>query len=190
MVLAMLVMPPAAGPGAQTPRCRDRVPETWDIRVGPAGEPGDSLIVSGRVLSRQTHLPLAGVTLYTYHADINGEYNLQGQEAGEPRLCGVLRTNQAGQYRIRTTMPGGYGGAAPHIHFEVWGKGVERQASFVNLVAKGPLKVMDTTRVSEIARAWPKLPPPRDDASSIERRVMRGKDGLLHCAKDIVVDAK
>jgi protocatechuate 3,4-dioxygenase beta subunit len=190
LAVAGILLSSAALPDSTKTRCRDRDPQSWDIRVGPRGEPGEPLVVTGRVLSRQTNAPLAGVTVYTYHADINGQYNAQRNEGGEPRLCGVLRTNDSGQYRIRTPMPGGYAGALPHIHFEVWGTGVARQMLFVNLVTKGPLKFSDTASVSEMMRTWPDATPPRDDPSSMERRVTRGKDGLLHCTKDLVVDTR
>ena len=165
--------------------CRDRKPTTWDIEVAPATEPGERLVLSGHVVSRAGRAPLAGVTVYVYHADAKGEYNRPGHEREAPRLCGVLRTNRGGEYRIRTSMPGGYEGFLPHVHFEVWGPRVQRQMLFVNLKPKAV--VMDTSRALLLPGSAPAL---RDDITANTRPVYRGEGGVLHCGYDLAVDAR
>ena len=82
-------------------------------------------------------------------------------------------------------MPGGYEGFLPHIHFEVWGPRIQRQMSFVNLVRKDG--VMDTSRVVILPGSAPAL---REDVSGTSRPVYRGEGGVLHCVRDLVVDAR
>ena len=164
---------------SEAARCRDRPPKSWDIEVAARSEPGERLVVSGHVLSREHRVPLAGVSVYVYHADAKGSYNREDTEGGEPRLCGVLRTNSKGEYRIRTVMPGGY---SPHLHFEVWGPSVTSQPLLLNLHRKGVVPVPDTARVPQLTL--------RDDLSATERRVQPGEHGVLECTRDLVVDTK
>lgn len=182
-VLLLLLSEPN---GDALARCRDQKPVSWDIEIAPPGEPGERLVVTGRVLSKEDIKPVAGATVYVYHADIRGRYNQVGNETFEPKLCGVLLTNQKGEYRIRTVMPGGYSGARPHIHFEVWGRNVARQQLFVNLYLKGVVPTFVPN-----ASAAPPLISGRvpDNPASMNRPVRRGEDGLLHCTHNLVVDA-
>jgi len=184
--LAALValMPLALRGDAGAAGCKDRIPTTWDVEVAPASEPGERLVVTGRVISDPKGEPLAGVTVYVYHADANGLYNLAGHEREPPRLCGILRTHKAGEYRIRTIMPGGYDGP-PHIHFEVWSPRVARQMLFVNL--ERPAAARDTSRmlVTNV--------PPRvleGTRTAMTRPVARGADGVLRCVRDLQVGAR
>jgi len=164
--------------------CRDQTPVSWDVEVAPASEPGTRLVVSGRVISRASGGPLPGVTVYVYHADVKGDYVLPGHEKEPPRLCGILRTNERGEYRIRTSMPGGYEGYLPHIHFEISGHGVHRQFTFVNLVRR--VAVMDTSHTLILPGSAPAV---REDTAGLTRPVYLGADGVLRCTRDLVVDA-
>jgi intradiol ring-cleaving dioxygenase-like protein len=184
IVLGVLLVAGVAG--AQP--CRDRTPTTWDIEVAPSGEPGERLIVTGRVVSAGEGKPLSGITVYVYHADAKGNYNLPGHEKEPPRLCGILITNARGEYRIRTRMPGGYSGFAAHIHYEIWGPHVSRQHAFVNLVPEKA--TMDTSKTLP----QPRFHGPRESGmwrqsnlTSTERPVFRGADGTFRCARDLEV---
>src|SRR5262245_61031732 len=121
----------AAWDPAHAAGCRNGTPTSWDIAVAPKSERGERLVVTGHVISAANE-PLGGIKVYVYHADADGNY-ATSKDAKEPRLCGVLRTNEKGEYRFETSMPGGYEGYLPHIHFEVWGPKVKRQFLFVNL---------------------------------------------------------
>lgn len=107
---------------------RQRPPTGWDVRLAPTGEPGEPFELSGRVLGPAG--PLPGVRVYAYHADAHGLY---GQHF--PRLAAVLRSGPRGEYRLRTVLPGSYGGYPGHVHFELrdapWG------VSFVNVFKRG-----------------------------------------------------
>lgn len=123
----------------------------WDLALAPDGEPGRKFVISGVVRKEAGSPPLAGVSVYAYHADGNGLYSLKGQENKGPRLAGTLVTGRNGAYRIRTIFPGTYGGPA-HVHFEVWGKGIPRRAFTLNL-ASPQLAVPATSDSSWVERA-------------------------------------
>jgi protocatechuate 3,4-dioxygenase beta subunit len=91
----------------------------------PAGEPGEPLIVEGRVLSAAGK-PVADTPVYLYHTDIQGYYSAGGKDERNPgarnsRLRGNLKTDAEGRYQFRTIKPGQYPGGGPpaHIHYEI-----------------------------------------------------------------------
>jgi len=92
----------------------------------PAGEPGEPLIVDGRVLSAAGK-PVADAPLYLYHTDIQGYYSAGGKDERNPgarnsRLRGNLKTDAEGRYQFRTIKPGQYPGTSgppAHIHYEI-----------------------------------------------------------------------
>lgn len=96
------------------------------------GEPGDRLIVTGRAFGENDSLPARGIRISAYHADGRGLYTRPGEDSLRPRLSGTLWTNDRGEYRLRTTMPGSYG-APPHLHFEISGDRLERRMVWVNV---------------------------------------------------------
>jgi len=106
----------------------------WDLALAPESEPGRKLVITGVVRTAPGSPPLAGVSVYAYHADGNGLYSRKGEESKGPRLAGTLMTGRNGAYRLRTVFPGTYGGP-PHVHFEVWGKGIPRRAFTLNLAS-------------------------------------------------------
>jgi hypothetical protein len=165
---------PAAAMAATTP--------SWDIQLAPNTEPGSRLVVMGHVRMDRGTPGLAGVHVYAYHADGHGYYALPGHEKEGPRLAGTAVTNERGEYRLRTVVPGAYGGGPPHIHFEVWGKGMPRKAFVMNLMP------IETSK------------PPPDTASLYERyalrrqahlspvtgyQLLRDEKGVLHGAYEI-----
>jgi len=154
---------------------RDRAPQGWDIELAPKGEPGERLVVSG-VVYRPDRTPAVSVKVRVYHADRHGQYARSGEERRGPRLAGTLRTDERGQYRFHTVMPGSEGGARPHIHYEVWGKGIERQAILLQLDER-----------STIAPDWTLRPPgmPPELNTSTHPRMMRDKMGVLHCSYNL-----
>lgn len=164
-------------------RCRDRKPTTWDLALAPAPEPGDRLVLTGRVIDRVRRTPLAGISMMVYHSDSRGNYNPPGDKSLDARLCGVLITNARGEYRIRTTVPGEAEGT-PHIHFEVWGPNVTRRQGAVNLQKRSsdiPVSKLPTLRDLGVYHVTP-------DATSLFRSIHRAEDGIYYGTWDVAVD--
>jgi protocatechuate 3,4-dioxygenase beta subunit len=89
------------------------------IAISP-GEPGERLIVTGRVLDFPRGI--AGASLYIFHADREGRYtrDREGPNTDEnARLHGALRTDAEGRFRYETIRPAGYGANGAHIHYVV-----------------------------------------------------------------------
>jgi hypothetical protein len=176
---------------------RGQRPTGWEIRIAPRGEPGTRLILSGRVVSRDRR-PLPGATLFVYHADAKGLYAAAGDRTGEPRLGGVLRSGERGEFRIHTVLPGTEAGAPPHLHYEAWGRGITRVAGSIDLeprAADGP-DVPTTTeprtdRSPDDPSRFSYLPPVesrvRLGAPPGAIVVRPGKDGVLRGSWDLVV---
>jgi protocatechuate 3,4-dioxygenase beta subunit len=78
------------------------------------GEPGLSLVVSGKVLDPGGK-PLSGAILEVWHADGRGVYDLAGY-----RYRATIVAGPDGSYRFLTLMPGHYPErVAQHIHYRV-----------------------------------------------------------------------
>lgn len=94
------------------------------IVIAGANEPGQRLIVSGRVVGADGK-PRGGVIIEAHHTDNNGIYLADGAHGPNPdvaaRLWGRLATAPNGTYQIDTIRPGGYpgGGAPAHIHIRI-----------------------------------------------------------------------
>ena len=86
--------------------------------------------MEGRLLGPDGKTGMAGIKMFVYHADRDGEY-ARGSER-YMRLAGVLSTDANGRYRLVSTLPGQYAGP-PHVHFEAWGPGLPLRLWFVNL---------------------------------------------------------
>ena len=99
--------------------------------VAPSSEPGGRFVMEGRLLASDS-TPLPGITVYAYHVDRKGFYTSKENPRGYPRLTGTLRTDAQGRYRIRSILPGQYGGP-PHVHFEAWGPDRPARMWAVNL---------------------------------------------------------
>ena len=85
-------------------------------------ERGDRLVVTGRALDQGR--PVAGVSIYAFHADADGLYTRDGRNSDEnARLFATLRTDAEGRYRYETIRPRGYDGLAAHVHHVVTAPG-------------------------------------------------------------------
>ena len=88
--------------------------------VADEREPGERLIVSGRVLDGDK--PVASASIYVFQTDVEGRYALDrtGNDAEEnPRLHGAMRSDADGRYEFATVRPGHYGGNPAHVHYVV-----------------------------------------------------------------------
>ncbi len=106
-------------------------------RLAGPDEPGERLVVGGRVLSGDCRTPLPNALVEVWQANGAGQYDTQTPgnytDKGRFHLRGMLYTDALGRYRIETVMPGRYpvppnlpgleqyaGITRPaHIHFRV-----------------------------------------------------------------------
>ena len=109
------------------------------IVIAPPDEPGERLVIRGRVFAPDGETPEAGVVLYHYQTGADGRYAPPGQEI--PRLRGWVRTDSEGRYEVRTIRPGSYPGRSvpEHVHVFLWGAGYEPQWSDSLKFADDPL---------------------------------------------------
>jgi protocatechuate 3,4-dioxygenase beta subunit len=116
LLVSCLVAPAmAASDPRMNPDLRKAPATAWDVQLGAAGDPGERFEMSG-IVRGPDGKPLAGRKVFFYHADSHGRY----AEGDSPmRFAAALRTDAQGRYRIRTKFPGGYGGFAAHVHFEL-----------------------------------------------------------------------
>ena len=147
--------------------CRDRQPTESSIRIPEVDEPGEPLIITGRVLRGTEPIPVAGARLLAFQTDSEGYYSVGGMDEQNARLCGVLRTDAEGRYRIETIRPAHYatGGPPAHVHFELTLPG-ERMRRFTLNFEGDPL-----LRGREAGEIWDTVRPvtERDGVSHVER---------------------
>lgn len=85
-------------------------------------EPGPKLIVNGIIFKKDGKTPAKGVVLYIYHTDQSGHYTNKFNEAGwagRNGYCkGWIKTNDKGEYKFYTLLPGHYPNTTipAHIH--------------------------------------------------------------------------
>ena len=114
--LLLLLLSCAASHALAADDPRRRPATSWDVRLAPAGEPGEPFEMTGVVRDRVRGRPMPRAKVYVYHADAKGAY---ARSNDPPRLAGTLLTDEQGRYRIRSVFPGSYGGYAAHVHFEI-----------------------------------------------------------------------
>lgn len=112
IVLGIVVSAPAIA----APDPRDAPATSWDIRLGAPGDPGEPFEMTG-IVREPDGTVVRGRKVFIHHADNKGQY--VQRPSGPMRYAGTLRTDDQGRYRIRTILPGGYGGAPGHIHYEI-----------------------------------------------------------------------
>jgi protocatechuate 3,4-dioxygenase beta subunit len=92
------------------------------IVIAGTNERGDRFVVTGQALDNGR--PVAGVSIYAFHADADGLYTRDGRNSDEnARLFGMLRTDANGRYRYETIRPSGYGNQSAHVHQVVTAQG-------------------------------------------------------------------
>ncbi len=131
----------AAGLGAPPPAfgqnrgdCGGREAEHWSVRIADPAEPGERMVVSGRVLGADGETPVAGATVFVFHTDAAGYYSPGGMDESNARLCGLMLTGPDGRYRFESVRPAHYatGGPPAHVHYRVWGADIPRHSFTLN----------------------------------------------------------
>jgi protocatechuate 3,4-dioxygenase, beta subunit len=103
---------------------------SWETTITDA-EPGEQLVISGKMYKADKTTPAAGVILYIYHTNEEGIYPKKGDEKGNGKRHGFLRswlkTNERGEFRFNTIRPGSYPNTREpqHVHLTVLEPGKE-----------------------------------------------------------------
>ena len=107
------------------------------MKIAADSEPGQRLIITGRVLGADGQP--RRVQLYAYHTDAKGLYRLDGSFKGEPRLRGTLVTAADGSYEIDTIKPAPYPNRIipAHIHIHLRGPGFDQEEE-IRFEGSGP----------------------------------------------------
>lgn len=101
------------------------------IQLAESKEPGEKLVIYGRVVDHKTHRPVPGVSMLLYHADTKGIYGNAGQSEERARIRGTVGTASTGCFKIKTILPGDYPGQnnSRHLHYEINAKGYKKVTS-------------------------------------------------------------
>ena len=147
--------------------------------IADASEPGERLVVTGQVFGPDGATPVAGVIVYAYQTDANGEYRNDVNRVA--RLHGWAKTDPQGRYEFQTIRPGAYPGRtiAAHIHFHVYGAGYPLQWTEELLFAGDkflkPAELEHSAALGKFANV---------------QALSKDKDGVLHCTFNQRVSSK
>jgi protocatechuate 3,4-dioxygenase beta subunit len=139
--------------------------------AGP-DEPGQRLVITGRVFAPDGETPVAGITVYAYHTDATGQYTKTGS-IRPPRLQGWAKTDGEGRFEFHTIRPAVYPGRSipAHVHFILWGAGYPRQ--WVDELRFEGDPFVTSRMLAEAAEAG---------KFATVRPLEPGPDGALHCS--------
>ncbi|HTQ87592.1 MAG TPA: hypothetical protein VMI93_15340 [Candidatus Solibacter sp.] len=145
---------------------------TWRAEIAGADEPGERIVIAGRVFAPDGETPVAGIIVYGYHTDATGHYTKSGPSR-PPRLQGWAKTDKEGRFEFRTIRPAAYPGRSipAHVHFILWGAGYPRQ--WVDELRFEGDPFVTSRMLADAAEAG---------KFGAVRPLQRGADGALHCA--------
>ena len=151
-----------------------------NVVVAGKEEPGERLVVTGRVMDGDR--PVAGASVYVFHTDADGRYTKDGCADGElnPRLRGLLRSDANGHYRYETIRPGSYNNNAAHVHYVVRAPGYKAQLLDLWFQDDPILAARRNAGLSEVPPAIVK------EAVAI-RPITRDATGVWHATRDIAM---
>ena len=148
-----------------------------DLTLPAYNEKGPKLHISGVVYKTDGKTPAAGTILYFYHTDQGGIYppaNETGWGRRHGYIRGWLKTNDKGEYSLRTLKPGAYPdrGAPAHIHCIVKEGGV-------NEYYVGDFLFDDDPLLRKEDKSNPNVP----GGNGVLR--LQEKNGVLHATRNI-----
>ena len=174
--LATLLVGALSAPAAAQNRgdCRGAEAKEWSIVVAGEDEPGQRMVVEGRVLENDGETPVAGATVFVFHTDAAGYYSPGGMDESDARLCGLMLTDGRGRYRFESVRPAHYatGGPPAHVHYRVWGPSIRRQNFTLNF--EGDPKLGARGEDASANPTWATIRP-----------LTEGEDGVLHVTRDL-----
>lgn len=133
--------------------------DTGYIQLTKKDEPGEPLIIYGKIIDGKTKQPIKNGSVFLYQTDSSGIYNRLGGADEQARISGTLHTNESGCFKIKTILPGDYPGQknSRHIHYIINAKGYRELKSLFffkgfttsNITGNGPLTVLDIKKNKE-----------------------------------------
>lgn len=146
-----------------------------EARIAPAGEPGESMVITGTVRS-QAGAPAENIIVYAYQTNAKGRYPRGKTRHG--RLRAWVKTDGSGEYRFYTVRPGSYPGRdiAQHVHMHVIEPGKATYYISDVLFLDDPLLSAEDRRRAKRARGGNGLSRPTRDA-----------DGVWQVRRDIIL---
>lgn len=166
--------------GAPCGSCREPEKLSWKTVIPPENEPGEPMIITGRVFKADGKTPAEGMVLWVYHTDRTGYYN-EKDDASHPRLNGWMKIGADGKYEFRTIRPGAYPHRTTpaHIHAHVYGPGYSER-SIEDYWFKDDPRIND----EELKKASEGS----DHPFVVILDVKRGSDGVWRGERDITVN--
>ena len=91
---------------------------TSRARIAPSSEPGTPLVIAGQLFEADGTTPAIGVTVFAYHTDAQGIYDVPSNGPHSWRLKGWALTDADGRFEFTTIRPAPYPGRkeAAHVH--------------------------------------------------------------------------
>lgn len=114
---------PSTQPGVQN--CSTLKPgDPGFLQLAGENEPGDPLIIYGKIFDKNSKTPISGASLFLYHTDTAGLYN-PVDKSDIARIKGTLTANASGCFKISTILPGDYPNSTGtrHVHYKVKAEG-------------------------------------------------------------------
>ena len=108
----------------------------WRVNLARPEEPGERLVLSGRVFLPDGTTPAPGVVLYLHQTNAKGLYASDAGASGwaqrHGRLRGWLATDSLGRYEIATIRPAPYPNRSLPAHVHVFVKEPERRPYYLD----------------------------------------------------------
>jgi len=156
----------------------------------PADEPGEPMIMSGKVRNEQEEV-VAGALVYAFQTDARGYYTpTRAMDEANARLFGNARTDSSGWYELQTIRPGGYPQAVKglsddrkfvpqHVHLKVTASGYQDHTCNTNYSCQ--IVFADDPRMTSGWHKW------AEAGGHPVLEVTREKSGIQRAVYDIVL---
>lgn len=147
----------------------------WKIVITSKDEPGEPMIVSGRVFASDGKTPLEGIRVHVYQTDAKGYYNHGTTSSRNPRLNGTMITNEEGRYEYRTIKPASYPESRnpAHVHYVISKKGSQEQYDEVEFEGD-PYITRELIEKSRVLGTF-----------GVVQKLQKDVDNVWRCTKDI-----
>jgi protocatechuate 3,4-dioxygenase beta subunit len=167
--------------GAPCGSCSAPQKLSWKTVIPPENEPGEPLVITGKVFQPDGRTPAQDFVLWVYHTDRTGYYN-EKDDASHPRLNGWMKISADGKYEFHTIRPGAYPHRTTpaHIHAHVYGPGYSER-SIEDYWFKDDPRIND----EELKKGSGGSNHP----FVVIVEVKRGSDGVWRGERDIVIQA-